>query len=93
MYVPYSMDDREPDLYGGMGGQRSDDDYYQNVTMEYVEVSKFFTQEDVNKIIQHNLKAISQARQESKLYERLSCADDAEAYGHHTFATYLRNLK
>lgn len=25
MHVPYSMDDSEPDLHCGMGGQRSDD--------------------------------------------------------------------
>lgn len=98
MYVPYSMDEREPDLYGGMGGIRSDDYYespreYNNVTLEHVECVKFFTQDDMNKVIQHNLQALKTARNESRIYERLSCADDAEAMGHIGLAEYLRNLK
>lgn len=27
MHVPYSMDDNEPDLYGGMGGRRDEYEY------------------------------------------------------------------
>jgi hypothetical protein len=46
------MRDDEPDLYGGMGGQRSDDDRWEdrNVRMEYVEVPKFYTGNQVSEI-------------------------------------------
>lgn len=69
MHVPYSMDDREPDLYGGMGGNQPDDDPYPhstsyNVVLEYVECPKFYTQEDMNKVIQHNIKAVRNAYEE-----------------------------
>lgn len=66
MHVPYSMDDNEPDLYGGMGGYQPDDDPYPhstsyNVVLEYVECPKFYTQEDMNKVIQHNIKSVHAA--------------------------------
>lgn len=71
MKVPYSMDDSEPDLYGGLGGYHNND-YYEsrNVTLEYVELPKFYTQEDMDKVIQHNLKSIAELRKEiDKAYE------------------------
>jgi hypothetical protein len=55
------MDDSEPDLYGGMGGYQSDDhDPYPhsrsyNVVMEHVDCPKFYTQEDMDKVIQASL--------------------------------------
>jgi flagellar biosynthesis/type III secretory pathway protein FliH len=64
------MDDSEPDLYGGMGGY-SDDEYTQTkwegngihhtsndenvVSMEYVPCIKFYTQEEMDKVIQASL--------------------------------------
>lgn len=78
MKVPYSMDESEPDLYGGMGGYQSEDDQWETQTkwesedrtpkpvfkMEYVACPKFYTQEDMDKVIQQNLKAIDKLRLE-----------------------------
>lgn len=77
MKVPYSMDESEPDLYGGMGGHRFDDDHfetqtkwdcedrsYSNVKLEEVECVKFYTQEEMTKVIQHNIKTINNLRLE-----------------------------
>lgn len=79
MYIPYSMDESEPDLYGGMGGQRFDVDQwetqtkwkseersdYPNVKLENVNVPVWYTQEQMDKVIQFNIKALHLAREES----------------------------
>lgn len=73
MKVPYSMDESEPDLYGGMGGQRDEDynchggDYTpdSNWSQPSVRVEpKIYTQGDMDLVIQANLKAIDEMREE-----------------------------
>lgn len=63
MKVPYSMDESEPDLYGGMGGLRSDEEE-RYVSEERTCQYRFYTQEDMDKVIQKNLKAIDKLRLE-----------------------------
>lgn len=69
MHVPYSMDDSEPDLYGSLGGHNDSDDYYTqtkwesedrasaytNVRLEHVACTKFYTQEDMDKVIRASI--------------------------------------
>lgn len=78
MHVPYSMRDDEPDLYGSLGGRSGDDSEWEtkseddpyphstsyNIVLEYVECPKFYTQEDMDKVIQHNIKAVRAAYDE-----------------------------
>ncbi|MNC11476.1 hypothetical protein D3C75_591750 [compost metagenome] len=83
MHVPYSMDDREPDLYGSLGGGcdeewetqtkwESEDrssgyaDPYPHSTIYHpvIEQTKLYNQEDMTKVIQHNLRDISELRSE-----------------------------
>lgn len=73
MKVPYSMDDSEPDLYGGLGGHHSDDwetqtkwegDYIGGSLTPYVKPEAVFTQEEMTKVIQHNLKVVHEYRNE-----------------------------
>lgn len=64
MHIPYSMDDSEPDLYGGLGGHSGDQEphpmddsdhlkakYWPNIRMEYVECPKFFTEDQVDELL------------------------------------------
>lgn len=104
MHVPYSMDDSEPDLHGGMGGgygnlhnPDGEDQYeytptqkemdealadagemnynmrtygtidkpnsgYPNVRLEHVQCAKWYTQEDMDKVIQHHIGRVMLAR-------------------------------
>lgn len=68
MHVPYSMDDSEPDLYGSLGSSVDEvnDLWWQerNVRMEYVECPKFYTQADIDKLINTHIQAMDQMRQE-----------------------------
>jgi hypothetical protein len=59
------MDDSEPDLYGGMGGQR-DDDYYTPTVRDnhLVRGEKKYTQTQVNQLIQKHFEAIDKSRME-----------------------------
>lgn len=78
MHVPYSMDDREPDLYGGMGGY-NDDEYNQTkwegngyssdrdheldaALYAFRKGNYCYTQEDMTKVIQKNLEAVHSLR-------------------------------
>lgn len=77
MKIPYSMDDSEPDLYGGLGGHHSDEwetqtkwegNSYSSDLDRAVEVFRHdlyvYTQADMTRVIQQNLKAVAEARQE-----------------------------
>lgn len=79
MHIPYSMDDLETDLHGGLGGhQPNDDEWYfewieklqekywvsKNARMDYIECPKFYTQTDIDKLIQKHLQAIDLMREE-----------------------------
>lgn len=71
MHVPYSMDDSEPDLYGSLGSYTEttddiDDRYWskKNVRMEKVECVKFFTQEDINKLLHKHMQTIDEMRRD-----------------------------
>lgn len=55
MHVPYSMDDTEPDLYGGLGGHYEVEHYPQPVR----KMERMFTEDEVRKIV---LKSIEQSR-------------------------------
>lgn len=80
MHVPYSMDDNQPDLYGGMGGY-SDDEYTQtkwegngygsgrdheldSAVHAFRQSNYCYTQEDMTKVIQNNLKTVHEYRLE-----------------------------
>lgn len=61
MHVPYSMRDDEPDLYGSLGGRIGDDDIDSSryaYALEFIPCTKFYTQEDMDKVIQFNIKAV-----------------------------------
>lgn len=63
MKVPYSMDDNEPDLYGSLGSHYEPDEEVVipiDRTCQY----RFYTQDDMNKVIQKNLEAIAELRKE-----------------------------
>lgn len=80
MKVPYSMDDSEPDLYGGLGGHHSDDwetqtkweggyssgmDHDLDVAVKAFRKDNYcYTQEDMTEVIQHNLKVVHEYRNE-----------------------------
>lgn len=78
MNVPYSMDDSEPDLYGSLGGRSNDDDYYEtqtkwdgvdrshypNIRMEEIKIPVWYTQEQMDKVIQFNINAVRKAYEE-----------------------------
>lgn len=72
MKVPYSMDESEPDLYGGMGGIRSDDDHWERECFggdyEPRIIPKVYTQKEMDLVIQFNIKAVQEAREEG--YDR-----------------------
>lgn len=74
MKVPYSMDESEPDLYGGMGGYQSDDDQWETQTKwegnsfggdyEPRTIPRVYTQKEMDLVIQYNIKAVRQAYEE-----------------------------
>lgn len=78
MNVPYSMDDSEPDLYGSLGGHSNDDYEYEYTQTKWDGVGfvspevkqkinhspKIYTQEDMTKVIQYNLRAVQRAYNE-----------------------------
>lgn len=73
MHVPYSMDDSEPDLYGGMGGQRFDDeapDWEPPVERMYSETE---VREIMRKMVAKHQEAIDELRQEllKWMYDKL----------------------
>lgn len=59
MHVPYSMDDNEPDLYGGMGGSSDDRDYDLDRAVEVFRRDSYvYTQKQMDDVIQYNINAV-----------------------------------
>lgn len=64
MYVPYSMDDSEPDLYGSLGGHYERDHELDKAVEVFRRDTYSYTQEDMTKVIQHNLREVARYRSE-----------------------------
>lgn len=76
MHVPYSMDDNEPDLYGSLGGRQEDgecegnsyslsnEDQLEIAVRAFRQGNYSYTQEDMNNLIQKNLKKVQEYRNE-----------------------------
>lgn len=67
MHVPYSMDDSEPDLYGGLGGHVERDDNMPQASLDLkpVPLYVFYSQEEMYKsdAFQHMLGKVLKCKE------------------------------